>query len=194
MDPNTLATVSAASMGMSAIGNIAQGRSTAASDSANAQIAQNNAAVATQNASFTAQEGNANAERQQLANRARMGAIATNQGASGVDVNSGSSIATRDSADQLGNLDVATIRANAARQAYGYETQSTNFSNQANIDSSAAKNAVTSSYINAGTSLLSQGATAAQRGTFDVWARQSNGSALNSSEIDQPLPFDTSVS
>lgn len=182
--------ITVAAMGANAIGSIVQGQQQAAADKANAQIAENNSTVALQNASFAAQEGNSNAEAQGLKNRAEAGSLLASQGASGVDINSESSTSTRNSQDLLGNLDVATIRSNAARQAYGYETQSTSFKNQSAIDNSSAKNAITSSYINAASSLLKQGSSSTENGSFGSFT---NSNSLNSESLSQTGPYDNSL-
>lgn len=60
-----------------------------------------------------------------------MGAIKAAEAAGNVDVNSGSAVDVQSSAAALGELNAITIRGNAAKEAYGYETQSTSFENQA---------------------------------------------------------------
>lgn len=90
---------------------------------AQAQIARNNAIIARQNAIGALGAGEARAEIQGLRNRAQMGALKAGQAAAGVDVNTGSAADVRASAAMLGMHDMMTIRSNAARQAYGYETQ-----------------------------------------------------------------------
>lgn len=162
--------------GISAFSAIEQGQAASKAASANAQIASNNAAVARQNASFASQEGNANAAAAQMKNRAAAGSLLANQGASGVDVNSGSSKDTRNSQDLLGNLDVATIRSNAARQAYGYQTQATSYGNEASVQNATAANAPIAADISAGGTLLSNAATGYNTG---AWGKQVASGSLN---------------
>lgn len=144
--------VAGASIG--ALGAIQQGKAAKASATYNAEVATNNAAIAKQNASFAAQEGTANTEAAAMQNRAKVGAITANQGASGVDVNSGSSIDVRSSAAELGELNALTVRSNAARQVYGYQTEGTNYQAQAGLDTAQAANAMPAAAIGATSTLL----------------------------------------
>jgi hypothetical protein len=154
----TLATIgsiaSLASAGVGALGAIQQSRAQAAASKYNAGVATNNAAVAKQNAAWASQEGRAAAEAQSMKTRAEIGGIKANQGASGVDVNSGSALDVRSSAAETGELNTLSIRSNAARQAYGYQTEEANYQGQAALDRSQASSAKTAGIIGAGTTLL----------------------------------------
>lgn len=100
------------------------------------------AAVAEQNAAFAAAEGEVKGTDAGLKEAATVAAIKTAQAARGIDVNKGSAVKVQQSGEQLGQLDVLTIRSDAAREAYGYHTQSAGLK-------IAAKNAQTAGYINA---------------------------------------------
>ncbi|TAJ87281.1 MAG: hypothetical protein EPO41_23355, partial [Reyranella sp.] len=66
-----------------------------------------------------------------------------------------------------GELDARTIRANAAREAYGYQIQGQGYGNTAILESTRAANSTyTSNYLGAGASLLSGASTLA-----DKWRR-----------------------
>lgn len=153
--------------GVGALGAIQQGKAAKASATYNAEVATNNANIAKQNASFAAQEGTANTEAAQMQSRAKVGAIAANQGASGVDVNSGSSLDVRSSAAELGELNALTVRSNAARQVYGYQTEGENYQAQAGLDTAQAANAMPAADIGAASSLLGGvGSTASTYSNF----------------------------
>lgn len=191
MGPETLATVGVGSMAASSLGAVASGYSKSASDKYNAQVALNNANVATENAAYVAAEGNQRLEAQGLKNRNEAGLIRTNQAASGIDVNSGSAANVQASANMLGQLDALTMRSEAARKAYGFETEAANDKAQAGLYKSAAKKDVTAGYIDAGTSLLSKTATMSASGVFDAWK---NKGAINSDSIgEQDGPYDNSL-
>lgn len=145
---------SIAGAGIGALGAIQQGKAAKASANYNAEVATNNANIAKQNASFAAQEGTANTEAASMQSRAKLGAIVANQGASGVDVNSGSSVDVRSSAADLGELNALTVRSNAARQVYGYQTEGENYQAQAGLDTAQAANAMPAAVVGAGSSLL----------------------------------------
>lgn len=162
-----LATVG--SMGLSALGSIAQGKAASASAKFNSQIEANNAEIAKQNAAFASQEGAANTAAEQQKTRATVGAIKAAQAANGVDVNTGSAVDVRSSASALGELNAINIRSNAARQAYGYQTQSTSAQSQSALDKQQAKYDTESGDIDAGKTFLSQGLTGYNAGNFDSW-------------------------
>jgi hypothetical protein len=120
----------------------------------NAQVAQQNQQTANQNAAWASQAGEEKAAQSELATRARQGAIKAGIAAGGVDVNSGSAASTEQSAAELGELDAINIRADAARTAYGYVTQSTSFADQANLDTATGQNAETAGNVSSATTAL----------------------------------------
>ncbi len=174
--------ITVAAIGAQALGSIAQGNQQAASDKYNAQVAENNAQIARQNATFSGQEGAANAAREQLKTRAQVGGIKAAQAANGIDINSGSAVDVRSSAAELGELNAITIRSNAARQAYGYQTQASSDMAQAQLDRQSAKYASESGYIKGATTLIGQSATAANAGNFNSWMNNSS-TTLNSASL-----------
>lgn len=124
-----------------AIGSIAEGN-------AQASEYRYQAAVAENNASFAAAEGEVKGTDAGLKEAATVGAVKAAQAARGIDVNKGSAAKVQQSAEQLGQLDILTIRSDAAREAYGYHTQATGLK-------IAAKNAQTMGYLNAAGKLFS---------------------------------------
>lgn len=86
-------------------------------------IARTNATIARLQAKQAIDAGNALASKKNLETRSVLGAVRAQQGASGIDVNSGSSRVVRSSIANAGATDELTIRNNAARQAWGYETE-----------------------------------------------------------------------
>jgi len=172
-----------AAVGASALGSIAGGYATSAADKANAQIAANNATIVKQNATFAGEEGEANAGAQGQKTRQTAGAQKAGMGASGIDIGVGSNANVEASTAMLGQLDMMNIRNNAARQAYGFDTQAVNYEDQAAIDESSAKNAVTAGYIG-GVSKAAEEATLLNgQGAFDPWTQTQNASALNGGDL-----------
>lgn len=147
--------VGAIGTGVGVVGSLQQASAQKSAANYQAQVAANNQQTATQNAAFAAASGEQQAANKAQQTRAQVGSIEAAEGSSGVDINSPTATAVRTSQGELGALDADTIRSNAARQAYGYETQATNFGNQQQADISQANNAETSGYINAGSGLLS---------------------------------------
>lgn len=137
-----------------AYGQILQANAQADASKYNAYIQKQNAAIATQNQNIASQSGEAQAGISEQKTRATSGAIQANQAASGVDVNSGSAVDARQSTAELGELDALTIRSNATREAYGYETQVVSDKANANLDEFEAKNDETAGYIQAAGTVL----------------------------------------
>jgi len=150
-----------AAVGGAAVGAVGAEKSAEASKAAanyQAQVASNNAIIQQQNATQAQQKGEADAAAQAMATRQQAGKIKAAEAASGVDVNSPSSLDVQSSAAQLGELDALTIRSNYSRSVYGYETAANSQTAQSQLDVMAGKNASTAGNIGAATSLLS-GAT-----------------------------------
>lgn len=148
----TIASIGSSLIG--GVGSLISGNAKSESAKYNAAVAANNATIASQNATRAAQAGEAQAAMSQQKTRATVGAIKASQAASGIDVNQGSAVDVRSSAAELGELDAITIRSNAARTAYGYQTQSASDTAQSNLDKFTAENDETASEIGAGTTVL----------------------------------------
>ncbi|MFA7278771.1 MAG: hypothetical protein WC100_01640 [Sterolibacterium sp.] len=156
--------VAAAAVG--AVGSIQAGNAASAAGKFNSQVSTNNAEIARRNATFAGQEGEIALGNQGMKAAAKTGKILTEQASSGVDVNSGSSLAVRDSQKVLDKQDAATIRSNAARKAYGFQVDQANDMSEAQLYRSKAKADKTAGYINATSTILGGAANASQAGGF----------------------------
>ena len=162
--------------GLSGFGALMQGEGTALSDKAQAQanlykanVALLNKQVMQQNASWALQAGEGQATVSGLKSRQQIAQTTVTQAASGLDVNSGTSGAVRQSQVASADYNQNVIRWDAAKTSYGYEVKATQDQAEAQLDTAAAANeekaaslATTTSYINAaGTvaSKFSQGLT-----------------------------------
>lgn len=150
-DPVTLSLIAA---GVSGAGQIASSQAAAASAGYNSKIASMNAGYATQNAQLVGAQGEADAGIQGAKNAAQEGTILANQGASGVNVNTGSAVAVRESAAKVGMLNELNIRSQAAQRAYGFETQAASDIAQSNLYAAQSSADKTAGYIGAGASVL----------------------------------------
>lgn len=116
-----------ASMGISAISAIgnafSQSRAFKAQGDYEAGLARTNSAIASLQSKQTLEAGDAEASRKNMQTQQQVGAERAAQGASGVDVASGSSALVRNATASVGAIDELTIRNNAARQAWGYQTE-----------------------------------------------------------------------
>ncbi len=114
-----------------------------------------NAGFATRNANEALKTGAFESDRQRLQTAAAIGTQRAGFAANGVDVNSGSAANVQDDTAALGELDALTISNNAAKEAWGYQTQ-------AQQSLLAAKNAKKSAQSSMFGSLLSAGAQGAR--------------------------------
>lgn len=145
---------SLASAGISGVGSILSGQAQDAAAGYNAAVARNNAQIATQNANVAGAVGEQSAGIQGLKNRAAIGGVLAAQGANGVDVGSGSAVSVRAGQQEAGQLSAQQIRSNAARQAYGFQTQAASDTGQATEDMFTGKQAALAGDIGAGSDLV----------------------------------------
>ena len=124
-----------------------------------AGVAKLNAEISRQNETYATQVGEIQATQAGLQGAQRMGKIRAAQGASGLDVNSGSNKQVQDSQVEITKFDAAAIRSNAARTAYTYANQAVGFGAQANMDTVAGKNARMAGLIGVGSSLVGAAAS-----------------------------------
>jgi hypothetical protein len=119
----------------------ARQQAAATSEAANyqSQVARNNQTIASQNAQQQSQAAAIQAQNADLKNRAIEGGILASQGASGIDIASGSSDDVRRSARQVGRLDTETIYSNALNNVRSSLQQSRNFGAQSQLDAFQAK-------------------------------------------------------
>lgn len=140
-EPMTI--MGALAAGSAAMGGVAAARQADAQQAAenyNAQVAANNAAIAGQQRSVVLQQGQAEAEQARMRQSQVLGEQRAALAANGVAADSGSALDQLATTRFLGGQDVATIQSNAARQAWGYEVQGSNYRAQSNLDKWQADN------------------------------------------------------
>lgn len=154
--------ISLTMMGVAVAGGAMAAKSkmdSAAAQSSNAayqaQVAENNAKIANTNAELETQSGEIQAANNEMKTRSKVGTTMAQQGASGVDVNSGSSVGVRAGESELGMLDSLTIRSNAARRAYGYQVAATGDTAQSGLLTTESQQIKEAAPWQAGASLLS---------------------------------------
>lgn len=147
------------STGLNALGDLSSGYGQAQQYNYQAAIAQNNAAITRQNEDASLTAGQYEESQSKLRTGQTIGAQLAAQAGNGVDVNVGSPATVRASTATTGALDAAMIHYNAARQAYGLETQAANYDSQASAVRMAASTAKASGWSKAAMSLIS-GSTA----------------------------------
>jgi len=137
-----------------AFGSAAAGQAQSNMYAYQAGIAELNAKIAKQNAAYEVALGGQQAQAQGMKTRATIAQTRANQGAGGLDVNSGSNLEVQKSEAELGAYDQALVRNNAARRAYGQEVVATQEEAQANLDRMASSTARTAGTLDAFTSIL----------------------------------------
>lgn len=174
------AALGGSSAGLSGLGAIMQGEGTALSDQAQASanlykanVALLNKQVMQQNASWAIQSGGAQAQVSGLKSKENIAKTITTQAASGLDVNSGTGTAVRESQVASADYDQNVIRWDASKTSYGYEVKAVQDQAEANLDTAAAANeqkaadfAMTTSYINAAATVGTKFMQASSLGMF----------------------------
>ena len=167
-------------MGGTLVGGLIQGigaqysaNAQAAASTYKAGVAQLNAQINQQNATWAAESGDVQAMESGLKSKQQIGQTKIEQSASGLDVNSGTGEAVRETQSTTAAYDQNVIRFDAAKTAYGYETKATMDEAEAGLDLQAASTekeagtlSMVSSFINAGSSVASKWSQASQLGMF----------------------------
>ena len=159
MSSSQASNMMAASMAASALSSIATAFESSAAIKAqgdySSTIANSNAAMAKLKATQTLQAGDTVASRQNLKTQSVAGSVRAAGGASGIDVNSGSSAMVQSDIRTVGAIDEATIRNNAARVAWGYQVQASQDTFQGQFDQLTAKSKSNQSLVTGGLQAVS---------------------------------------
>jgi hypothetical protein len=150
-----MCTIAAAIGVIGAAGSLMQGQ--AARSAANAQASANeqNAKLADEQARDAVRRGAYDELKLRRQTSILQGQQRAMAAASGIEVDTGSPLAIQEASRKEGDQDAAVIRYNAAREAWGYGVQATNYRNAAAAAGAEGKNAMTAGLIGAGTGLLS---------------------------------------
>jgi hypothetical protein len=142
--PAVTAGVGLAGASLSAYGAHEGGQAQAAAANYQAQVAANNAQIARWNAQMSAASGAAKEAAIGMKTANTAGTAKAAQGASGIDVNTGSAANVRQAIAKLGATDIGTQRSNTAKEVYGYEIAATSETAQSQLlemEASQAKQA-----------------------------------------------------
>jgi hypothetical protein len=123
---------------LSAFGAFQGGQASAAEANYQAGVAKMNQDIATQNANYATYAGEVQAQQQGIKTSQMIATTKAEQGAGGLDVSSGSNVAVRTSEYNVGQEDIALVRSDAAKRAYGYEVEGVQYGAQATLDQYAA--------------------------------------------------------
>lgn len=150
---------SAFGAGFSAVGAYTQAKNQQAALQAEAQVQQNNAVLAGWQADDSIARGEEAAGRAMQKGAQVKGTQRAAMAANGIDLGVGSAQNVLNDTDYLTSVDAATLRDNAAREAWGYRMQARGY-----MDKSAAANSGARSispWLSAGTSLLTSATSVA---------------------------------
>lgn len=160
-DPISIGTLATVGMGASAAGgglgifsSLFGGQAKSDMYKYQAGVARINEDIAAKNAAYAREAGEVTAQRSGMATRFKVGQERAVQAASGIDASSGSAVQVRTDEERIGQQDMATIRANAARKAYGYQVEGVSEEAKARMAETSGEAAKTEGYINAFGSLL----------------------------------------
>lgn len=98
-----------------------------------AAIADINEEIAKGNAQYSREVGEVDAQQSAMKSRQELGEMTAAQGASGINVNTGSSVKVRESMIEIGSYQQDIIRASAAKKAFGYDVEAMQDHAQADI-------------------------------------------------------------
>jgi hypothetical protein len=175
MDPISLGTIatismvsSAAAGGIGAVGALTQGQAQANMYKYQSGVASMNQQIALQNAAYERKVGEVKAQQVGMKGRFEAGSITAAQAGSGLDITRGTTAKVRESQEEITRYDEQTARREAARKAYGLETEASKEEAQAKVYQQAAKGAKTASYLSALGSVLGGTSSVA-----DKWLKSS---------------------
>lgn len=158
-DPATIGTIGmAANIGGSILGAVGEKKKAQATSQMytyQAGIADLNRRISENNRDYAITAGGEEAKRFGMKAAQTRGSIIAKQGASGVDVGSGSAKEVQKGFQKVTDLDMATIRNNAARKAWGYQMEAETAKKQTEMYNAASSNSLEAGNIAAMGSLIS---------------------------------------
>ncbi len=157
---------------LGAFGQQQQGEATSNNLMYQSMVSLYNRQLDEQKARMASEAGEVGAATIGMKTRAALGQERAQQSAGGIDSTTGSAVAVQKSTQQLGMFDASTVRANAAKEAWGFQVDAANELNQAFANKAGADNARRAGRMGAISSLLSGASTVG-----NMWARYKNPTA-----------------
>lgn len=165
---------------LSAFGSAAGGIAQKNTYDYQSRVATLNAQIDKQNQEYAYNQGEVQATQYGERAAQQRGGIIAAQGASGIQIGTGSSANVVASQGKITALDLGQIRSNAAKTAYDFDVKSSMDTDQANLDTLAGKNAETSGFIGAASSILGSVGSVSnkwlQGNSTGLWGTNSSGS------------------
>lgn len=138
-----------------------------------AQVARNNKVIAEQSAQQAIEAGSGTAANKSLQGAAALGHVIAAQGASGIDVNSGSNVDVQVSQRQANKLDTEQLFHNAMLTSYGYRVKANDYEAEARLQDATAQNALAAGSTASDAALMG-GEAAALRGAGSILSNASS--------------------
>lgn len=180
----TLPVLAGVGIGSSILSGIIGGMGAAKSAEASAQafnykagIAQLNQTIAKQNEAWAVNSGGIKAANYGLKAGQQIGDTKAKQGASGVDVNTGSAADVRDTQGDVARYEQGIIRADTAHTAYGYEVEGAKAKAEEGLDRSSASNAIDAGNLGILSSVIGTAGSVASKWTQGNTIGLGSGSA-----------------
>jgi hypothetical protein len=161
--------LTAASTAMSVMGSMQQGKAAEANAKYQAQVSANNATLAQQQAADATARGKVEEQSHRRRVAQTMGAQRANIAGSGFEIGDTTSQDILGDTASFGEIDAFAIRDNAAREAWGYEVQSSNYTNDAQLQRARGEQARSASYWSAAGDLL--GGASKFSGQYSDWKK-----------------------
>lgn len=148
--------VQIAGLAVTAVGAVQQTRAaSAAADATEAQAAEN-AKFAEAQANNATRQGLVDEDRRRAETRAMLARQRVALAANNVDMSTGTPLELLGDTAAIGEQDALTIRANAAREAWGYRAQGVNYKNEGAMAKAAAKNQNKATILTSAGSMFNQ--------------------------------------
>jgi hypothetical protein len=148
---------------VSGIGSLFSGKANSQAYAYKAGVALLNKQINQQNANWALEEGDIKGEETGLRAGQEIARTKVMQAASGIDVNSGTSSAVRDTQTKVAQFDQNVISWDASKTAWGFESKAATDQAEANLDTMASSNATTAGEISAAGSFISGAGSVASK-------------------------------
>lgn len=164
--PALIVAAAAAATVAKSYGTYQSGRAQEAALNYQGTVASNNARIEEANATYATQKGELDAQARGMKTAAIVGEQKASFGAAGVEIGSDTAARVIGSTESIGALDAATIRNNAAREAYGHRVNAYGFNAQSVLDSYGARMARRNAILGGLTSLVGGASQLGMSGMF----------------------------
>lgn len=148
--------IAIAGLVLTAAAGVQQAKAQKASAQAQEEQAAENAKAAGTQARNTELSAQVEEDRRRQLTRQQLGTQRSILAANNLDMSTGSALEILGDTAAIGEQDALTIRANAAREAWGYRTQAVDYTNQGAMARATGKNQVRGTYLTTAASMTQQ--------------------------------------